>query len=74
MTEKEMMLHVLNRLKSATEMAIGLIEIDGIRDNENPHFSIPEPYQFRIGDFLITDEKTKLFGNIATSHCMKLTA
>lgn len=73
MTEKEMMLHVLNRLKKSVEMAIGLIEIDGIRDNENPKFTIPEPYTMRIGEFLITDEKTKLFGNAATMQCKKLT-
>ena len=68
-----MMLHVLNRLKRSTEMAIGLIEIDAIRDNVNPHFSIPEAYTFRVGEFLVTDEKTKLFGNIATANCVKLT-
>lgn len=73
MTEKEMMLDVLNRLKRSTETAIELIGMDLIRDNENPKFNIPGPYQMRIGEFLVTDEKTKLVGNIATQHCKKLT-
>ena len=73
MNDKEMMLDVLHRLKRDTETAIGLIENDSIRDNENPYFTIPEPYTLRIGDFLITDEKVKFIGNAGTYHCSKLT-
>ena len=67
-----MMIHVLNRLKTSVELAIGNIERDEVRDN-NGQFQIPEPYTMRIGDFLITDEKVKLAGNAATMHGTKLT-
>jgi len=72
MTEKEMMLDVLERLKSSTQKAIYMIEMDMVRDNINPTFTIPDPYTMRIGDFLIVDEKVKLIGNSATMHCQKL--
>ena len=73
MTEKEMIIHVLKRLDHAIEEALILIDSDQIKDNENPKFSIPKRYTMRIGEFLVTDEKTQLFGDIATANCQKLT-
>jgi hypothetical protein len=71
MSEKEMMLDVLHRLKQQVDTAVAFCDANNMMKELEHHLAIPEPHTIRIGDFLIKDEKSPVVTGFEEFHWNK---